>query len=216
MRGMAECAKPDPAKPGRPISQRRVIATVGAGSTVTLPKAEGVVLRRGAWLGDSKHIVFTGDEPGRGKPRGYVQEIPAGAPRAFTPVGVILSPRAAVRNDITILGWTGTAWALYPIQGGEAQPVSALKRGDVPIQWSEDGESIYAVDGAAGAPWSAVDVFRIDLRSGTKVLWKTLSPSDPVGVETLRPTVLMTPDARSYCYSYMRRLGDLFVVDRLR
>ena len=32
----------------------------------------------------------------------------------------------------------------------------------------------------------------------------------------MRATVVITPDARSYCYSYMRRLGDLFVVDGLK
>ena len=31
----------------------------------------------------------------------------------------------------------------------------------------------------------------------------------------MRETVVITPDARSDCYSYMRRLGDLFVVDGL-
>ena len=41
-------------------------------------------------------------------------------------------------------------------------------------------------------------------------------PSDPVGVEDLRETVVITPDARSYCYWYLRRLGDLFVVDGLK
>jgi hypothetical protein len=56
----------------------------------------------------------------------------------------------------------------------------------------------------------------VELTTGARVLWKTLSPPDPVGVETLRNTVLITPDARTYCYSYMRRLGDLFVVDGLK
>ena len=37
---------------------------------------------------------------------------------------------------------------------------------------------------AAGAP-SAVDVFRVELTTGVRVLWKTLSPSDPVGVQVL-------------------------------
>jgi hypothetical protein len=41
-------------------------------------------------------------------------------------------------------------------------------------------------------------------------------PPDQVGVESLKNTVVITPDARSYCYSYMRRLGDLFVVEGLK
>jgi hypothetical protein len=191
----------------------------GAGSAVKLPK--GDVLRfdgPGAWLGDSKHIVFTG-KPGDGKPRGYIQEIPAGLPRAITPPGVHLG-KAAVRDDNSILGYVGTTHMLFPIHGGDALPVPALKPRDVPIQWSPDGRYVYATENvgpvAGGVRSPAAEVFRVDLTTGDRVLWKTLSPSDPVGVETLKNTVVITPDARAYCYSYMQRLGDLFIVDGLK
>ena len=69
---------------------------------------------------------------------------------------------------------------------------------------------------SGGARSPAVDVFRVELTTGDRVLWKTLSPSDPVGVEDMRGNVVITPDAQAYCYSYMRRLGDLFVVDGLK
>ena len=69
---------------------------------------------------------------------------------------------------------------------------------------------------SSGARPPAVDVFRVELVTGGRVLWKTLTPSDPVGVEDMRETVVITPDAQSYCYSYLRRLGDLFVVDGLK
>jgi hypothetical protein len=41
-------------------------------------------------------------------------------------------------------------------------------------------------------------------------------PSDPVGVEDMRETVVIARDGQSYCYSYLRRLGDLFVVEGLK
>jgi hypothetical protein len=105
---------------------------------------------------------------------------------------------------------------LFPSHGGEAQPLPALKPGDFPIQWGDDGRHVYTVDNTGDVTSPTFDVFRVELTTGARVLWKTLSPSDPVGVEGLRGTVVITPDARSYCYSYMRRLGDLFVVDGLR
>jgi hypothetical protein len=75
---------------------------------------------------------------------------------------------------------------------------------------------VYTVDSVRAPRPPAVDVFRVELATGVRVLWKTLTPSDPVGVEDLRETVVITPDGQSYCYSYSRRLGDLFVVDGLR
>jgi hypothetical protein len=193
----------------------RILLPTGAGSIVHLPKGEVVRFGRGEWLSDSKRIVFPG-VPGDNKPRGYIQEIPAGLPRAITPDGVSLAAKASVRDDNTILGRVGATWMLFPIHGGEAQPLPALKPGDFPIQWGDDGRHVYTVDNTGDVTSPTFDVFRVELTTGARVLWKTLSPSDPVGVEGLRGTVVITPDARSYCYSYMRRLGDLFVVDGLR
>ena len=192
-----------------------VLLPTGAGSTVTLPKGDLLRVDNGRWLTDSKRIVFTGLARG-GKPRGYIQEIPAGLPRAMTPDGVELAGKAAVRDDHFVLGRVGPAWKLFPTEGGDGQPVPALKPEDLPLQWSDDGKSVYTVDPVRVPRPSAVAVFRVDLATGGRVLWKTLTPSDPVGVEDMRETATITRDARSYCYSYMRRLGDLFVVDGLK
>ena len=195
----------------------RVLLPTGAGSTVTLPKGDIMRFGRGAWLTDSKRFVFTGDT-GDGKPRGYIQEVPNGLPRAITPDGVALAAKGTVRDDNTVLGRVGPRWALYSIHGGESQPVSALKPTDVPLQWSPDGRGLYTISnvGQGVAPAAAIDVHRVELATGARSLWRTLSPPDPVGVEGLRPTVEIAPDARAYCYSYIRRLGDLYVVDGLK
>jgi hypothetical protein len=59
-------------------------------------------------------------------------------------------------------------------------------------------------------------VFRVEIATGRRTVWKTLAPADPIGVEDHRERTVITPDARSYCYSYLRRLGDLFVVTGLQ
>ena len=74
---------------------------------------------------------------------------------------------------------------------------------------------LYTVATVEGARQPAVDVFRVEVATGVRSLWKTLMPSDPVGVEDMRETVVITPDAQSYCYSYTARLGDLYVVTGL-
>jgi hypothetical protein len=193
----------------------QVLLPTGAGAMVTLPKGNVMRVGDAGWLSDSKRIVFTGD-PGDGKSRGYIQEIPAGVPRAITPEGVVLAGKAAVRDDGSFLGRVGATWMLFPIQGGGGRPVPALRPGDYPLQWSHGGRYVYTVDNENGARPPAVDVFRIELMTGGRILWKTLTPSDPIGVEDMRETLVITPDAQAYCYSYMRRLGDLFVVDGLK
>jgi hypothetical protein len=191
---------------------RLVLVPTGPGSVVPLPKGGITQVGNASWLADSTRIVFSG-RAGTNPPKGYVQDITAGEPRAFTPDGVVLPGRAAARDDGTILGRLGPNWRLFSLAGGKREPVSGLALRDIPLQWSADGRSVYAVtavDPARGRS-PAVDVFRVELRTGRRTLWKTLSPPDPVGVETLPGNVVITQDGSAYCYSSMRRLGDLFV-----
>ena len=192
-----------------------VLLPTGVGAAVTLPRGELARVGNGAWLPDSKRIVFTG-YTGDNTPRGYLQEIPAGLPRAITPPGVVLPEKAAARDESSVLGRVGATWVLFPIEGGDDRPVPVLTPVDVPLQWSHNGRYVYTVASVGDGTQAAVDVFRLEVTTGDRALWKTLMPSDPVGVEDLRRTVVITPDAQSYCYSYMRRLGDLFVVDGLK
>ena len=195
--------------------QNLVLLPTGAGEMITLPKGPITTVGGGSWLGDSKHIVFNG-EPGTDKRRGYIQEIPSGLPRPITPEGVGLAGTAAIRDDNVVLGRAGDAWKFFPIHGGAGQRVDGLLDADVPLQWSRDGRYLYAVvDRGGELPPPATPVFRVDVTTGARMLWKTLAPSDTVGVEGT-PRVAITPDAQSYCYSYLRRLGDLFVVDGLK
>ncbi len=53
------------------------------------------------------------------------------------------------------------------------------------------------------------------LATGQRSFFKRITPADPTGVGSVA-TVQLTPDGRSYCYSYMRSLSRLYVVDGLR
>ena len=58
-------------------------------------------------------------------------------------------------------------------------------------------------------------VYRLDLESGKRELWKELMPADPAGVIEILGVVL-TPDARFYAYSYISAATELYVVEGLR
>ena len=101
---------------------------------------------------------------------------------------------------------------LYPVEGGGAPvPVPGLTPGDVPSRWSRDGRSLYVYR----QDELPARVFRVDVASGRKELWKTLGPSDPAGVTGLGH-VILTPDGTSYIYNYRRALSDLYLVEGLK
>ena len=85
-----------------------------------------------------------------------------------------------------------------------------FEQGDTPIAWSADGRSIFFSTGDVAA-----DVSRVDLASGAHSPWKTLIPSDRAGIMNI-PKICISPDARSYAYSYNRLLSELYVVDGVK
>jgi hypothetical protein len=58
-------------------------------------------------------------------------------------------------------------------------------------------------------------VYLLDVAGGRKELWKELIPADSAGVGQVA-TVVPTSDGRSYVYSYIRQLSDLYVLEGTR
>jgi hypothetical protein len=100
---------------------------------------------------------------------------------------------------------------LYPTAGGDPKLVNGLEPGDLPISFSQDGHAIYLYrTGEVPAK-----VYRLELATGKKTVWKQIAPLDPTGVSTIGP-ILMTPDGKSYVYGFHRTVGDLYLVEGLK
>jgi Tol biopolymer transport system component len=163
------------------------------------------------WLPDAKHIVFSGNEPDKGA-RLYVMDIESGKSKPISPEGVgatsfTISPSA---DQVLGIGPDQKGY-LYPIGGGEPQPVKGFNAGELPITFSSDGGSVYLYQPGE----LPARVFRLDLHTGQRTLWRQLMPADPAGVETIGP-ILLTPDAKMCVYGYQRALSDLYLVEGLK
>ena len=168
------------------------------------------------WMPDGKQILFTGSD---GKSvRLYLQDLAGGAPpRPISGDGF----HQFVRTISADGKWVAASGPdqkdyLVPIAGAlsgveRARPLSNLMAGDQPSGWTADGSSLYVV--ARGE--IPVRVYRLDVQSGEKTLWKELQPYDIAGMyEASR--VLPTPDGKTYVASYRQQLSDLFLLDGLR
>ena len=51
-------------------------------------------------------------------------------------------------------------------------------------------------------PEELADLFRVDVVTGRRTHWKTLTPSNPVGVEVNGASVVVAADRSAYCYSF--------------
>jgi len=160
---------------------------------------------------DGKRVLLAGTEPNHGL-RLYVQNIDVDKIEAVTPEGTngfsfALSPDGSL---IAAVGPDDKAY-LFPVPSGDPRPIKGLQTGEVPVAWTADGRSLYIYRGGE----LPAKVYRLDLTSGNRALWKQLMPPDPAGVEFVGP-VLPTPDGKSYVYGYRRLLSDLYLVEGLQ
>src|ERR1700733_987115 len=190
-------------------SQLRLLPT-GAGEARSLTN-DNIAHSWAHWFPDGKRILFAGNDPDKGV-KLYVYDMASGKSQAISQEGV---------NGATFVVSPDGQWVagigpdqkgyLYPVGGGNPVPIPGFNPAEQPITWSNDNSSIYVYQ-PGELPAS---VYRLDVHSGKRSLWKQLMPSDPAGVETIGP-IIMTPDAQMCVFGYHRMLADLYLVEGLK
>jgi Tol biopolymer transport system component len=193
------------------LSAPLTLLPTGAGTPLELPGKTGVLWA--TWTPDGERVVFAAAEPER-EARLYVQGVDGGEPRAISDEGIQtgLDRPFRVSPDgrwVAALG-PDRAIKLYPVEGGEPRDVSGALSGDEPSAWSEDSRGLF-VSRSDSLP---AQVFRLDLESGARSLWRELMPRDPAGIGGVYAFVL-TPDGAGYAYTYIRKLDSLYVMTGL-
>jgi len=191
-----------------------IMLPTGAGEVRHLPD-KGLNYRGWAgFLPDGQSIVCVASERGRGL-RLYVRPVGEGPVRAFSPEGVrvpfAVQPLSPDGKQIATLDPSGQP-TLYPVDGSESRAIPGAERGDMPARFTSDGQSVY-VFRLGELP---ARIFKIDLATGQRKLWKEISPGDRAGLTYGIRNLLPTPDGRSYAYSLRRVISELYAAEGLQ
>jgi serine/threonine protein kinase len=183
----------------------------GAGQPKTFPKdsIDRASATFGAFLPDGKRIAFNGHEAGK-PPRAYVQDLEGGPARPVTPEGVtgrLVSPD----GKFLLTETPGKGYGLAPLEGGPSVPIRGLEPNETPLRWTADGRSLF-VGGDREIP---ARVYRLDLATGRREVWKEFTPGDPTGITGIGPSSI-SADGNTILFGYFHILSDLYVAEGLK
>jgi serine/threonine protein kinase/Tol biopolymer transport system component len=188
-----------------------VLLPTGPGDEKRLPFSGIVQYYSAVWFPDGKRILIVGEGPDH-RPRSYIQDVDGDEARAITeePLqATLISPDG---RFLAGLG-AGERYEVRPVDGGKPRGIAGTLTEDELVQWSLDGRFLYV----RGPGDSAIELFRVDLSSGRRELWKRIEPADPIGLIGIQlASVHVTPDGKSYVYTYWKSLTDLYLVNGLK
>jgi serine/threonine protein kinase/Tol biopolymer transport system component len=194
------------AESGSPRKITLLPTGTGEARLLTDPKLDS---SNAGWVPDGNSFVYSFAEPGH-RARTYVANIQGGPPHPITPEGVTGSLVSPDGKYLLGVDSQRQRW-LFPLGGGEAQKLnfnfSPDERG---VMFFDKGKSLLIRNRSI-----PVKVTRLDLATGRREPFKEIVPADPAGVQSI-PLLLFSADGKSYAYSSLRVLSDLYVVDGLK
>ena len=189
------------------------VSPLGMGPTRQIPNPEGIEYSSiGSWLPDGKHIVVVAHS--RSAPaRGYVIDIATGAGKGFGAPGVMwplfTSPPVSPDGKYVVLQDKEGMPKRWPMEGGEPLAIPGLLADDLPVMWTADGAALFMARKEIPIP-----IVRVDLASGRRSAWTTVTPTDSAGLRFAIATI--TPNGKYWALSVAKLMSDLYVVDGLR
>jgi eukaryotic-like serine/threonine-protein kinase len=187
-----------------------VLLPTGAGETKTFPKDSIDRAAFTAFFPDGKSVLFAGSEPGRPR-RSFIQDLAGGPARPITREGVEASALSPDGKSYLARTREGEFF-LAPLQGGPSRPIRGLEPTDRPLRWTSDGRALFVRRTVRELP---ARVYRVDIETGRRELWKEFTPADPAGIWNITPAAI-SADGQIILFNYFRTLSDLYLAEGMK
>jgi hypothetical protein len=179
-----------------------VLLRVGSEEVKDLTKTGVATFLSGLWAGDNNVIFVAMAEDGSSQ--SYIQPINGGSARPITAPEIRVALVSPDGTEVVAYGQLSDEYYRLPISGGALTPLYGPEPGDELLQWGLDN-CLY-VRGERED-----QLFRIDLATGTRKPFKSLSP-DPVGLVGIG-TPRISPDGGTLVYNHWNADGELHWFD---
>jgi len=162
------------------------------------------------YLPDGKRFFVNANMRGRLN-QCYLLHVAGGEPRPVGPEGGFCGAASPDGSRLAITMPDGSL-SIFSVDGNDpAKRVVGWPSRATALEWSADGKSLYLTSETL----IPLTIRRLGLATGRIELVKTLVPPEVAGTQTIA-VPLVTRDGRTYAYTYIRLLGDLYVAEGLK
>ncbi len=201
--------------PGHP--ENLSVIPTGVGDARTLHAPTGTHYTGVSLLPDDKHVFITtaGSEQ---IPQSAVQDIETGSVHSIGPKdrytaafvmtlfpGPSLDGKSCIQTDGQDHYW------LQSLESGSVRALSGIAPGEKIINWHGDSDNIFL----AHPDGINVQIYNLNLTTGTRQLWTTFSPQDKTA-RVGHSSVFITPDGAYFAYQSQKIHSTLFIATGLR
>ena len=193
-----------------------VLLPTGPGTPVVVENKSIVDFLIASFVSDENEIVFAGSEKGAA-PRWFRQAVPSGEPQPITGdvqlgrAGAALGSSPVSPDGSMIAAAKDGVIALYPLDGGEPRALDGVPASMEVIRFTPDGRFLYLKENFG----RSVRIHRVEIETERRELWKTITPPDPAGLDSIY-AIQISDDGGSYYYTFYRTVSDLYLVEGLR
>ena len=168
-------------------------------------------------LPDGQQLVFIGDV--KDKANWYLMDRKGGVPQALAPdgYGLLFAGLLPLSPDGKRFIVTGNArdWftvPVPPVPGQAPLPMKGILPGERLLGWASDNRTVFVRPELSVLP---VTIHRVDPSTGARTFVQALAPPDRAGHLQTR-NVFVTPDAKTFTFSFDRKLSELYLVEGLK
>lgn len=188
-------------------AQRLQIVPVGPGQARVL-HWDGMQPRWAEWFPDGHHILMLASQSGQAAAV-YLTDVDGSTPKQLSPGN---TPWGSVAPDgKSFIIFENGDVVVRSIADGTSKSIPGIQAAEQPIGWADSKHVFVQATIATG-----LNIYKVDVESGRREPWQTLTPKDAVGLRPMVTPTAITPDGRWLAFSCRTQLGQLYRSDTLK
>jgi eukaryotic-like serine/threonine-protein kinase len=184
------------------------LVPVGAGQARML-HWDGLQPRWAQWLPDGQHILLSASNSSQMEAT-YLTDVNGSTPKQLQTGRVPWSSVAP--GSSSFVTFLNGAWVVRSISDNNSKAVAGIQVGEIPIAWASDPRHLFVQATTA----SGLSIYKVDVESGQRELWRTVTPKEQVGLRPMNIPTAITPDGRWMAFTYRTQLGQLYSSENLK